>query len=174
MNNNDLKLLEDRVQACERKLEKMSNLEERLEKCFQNVEKYRNRMIQNGYSYEMLEEFNKAIQPITQHYNEIRKARKKIADAEKAIQETRQRDEEALKKRQRQLIEHVVLTAAVPEFPYNTKCRNFSFTDGEAICEIKMDLQYCGKNCPYATNQVCSNKVNGKGMTVVYNKRRIR
>lgn len=174
MNNRELEALEVRVKACETKLNKMANLEDRLEKCFQNVEKYRNKMIQNGYSYEMLEEFNKAIQPITQHYNEIRKARKKISDAEKAIQEARQREEDALKKRQRQLIEHVVLTAAVPEFPYNTKCRNFSFTDGEAVCEIKMDLQYCGKNCPYATNQVCSNKVNNKGMTVVYNKRRIK
>ena len=174
MSKKEVEALEVRVKACETKLNKMANLEERLEKCFQNVEKFRNRMIQNGYSYEMLEEFNKAIQPITQHYNEIRKARKKIEDAQKAIQEARQREEDALKKRQRQLIEHVVLTAAVPEFPFNTKCRNFSFTDGEAICEIKMDLQYCGKNCPYATNQVCSNKVDGKGMTVVYNKRRLR
>lgn len=173
MNNNDLKLLEDKVRACERKLEKMANLEERLEKCFQNVEKFRDKMIQNGYSYAMLEEFNKAIQPIVQHCNEMRKARKKIRDADDAIREVDERDRKALRARQEKLIERVILTAA-PQFPYNTNCRNFSFTDGEAICEIKMDLQYCGNNCPYATNQVCSNKVDGKGNTVVYKKRRIR
>ena len=121
----------------------------------------------------MLEEFNKAIQPITQHYNEIRNYRKRLAATEEAIREARQREKEALTARQQRLIERVVLTAATPQFPYNTKCKNFSFTDGEALCEIKMDLQYCGNNCPYATNQVCSNKVGGKGMTVVYKKRRI-
>ena len=173
MSAKELESLETRVKACENKLNKMQNIEERLEKCFQNVEKFRDKMIQNGYSYAMLEEFNKAIQPITQHYNEIRNYRKRLAATEEAIREARQREKEALTARQQRLIERVVLTAATPQFPYNTKCKNFSFTDGEALCEIKMDLQYCGNNCPYATNQVCSNKVDGKGMTVVYKKRRI-
>ena len=174
MNNNDLKLLEDKVRACERKLEKMANLEERLEKCFQNVEKFRDKMIQNGYSYAMLEEFNKAIQPIVQHCNEMRKARKKIRDAEEAIRDAQKRDKEALRSRQEKLIEHVILTAAAPVYPFNTKCGHFSFSEGKEHCEVKMDMVYCGQNCPYATNQVCSNKVDGKGMTVAYKKRRIR
>lgn len=172
MNAKELDALETRVKACETKLGKIQNIEERLEKGFRNVEKFRDKMIQNGYSYAMLEEFNKAIQPISQHYNEVRNMRKKIEAAKEAIRDARKREQEKESARKRQLIDHVVLTAA--QFPYNTKCRNFSFTDGEALCEIKMDLQYCGNNCPYATNQVCSNKVDGKGMTVVYNKRRIR
>ena len=168
------KELQEKIDAVERKLEKMQTLEERLEKSFRNVERFRDKMIQNGYSYEMIEEFNKAIQPITQHYNEIRNARKKVQmlKEEKARKE-RERKEQ-LRKRQEKLIEHVVLTAAAPVYPFNTTCGNFSFVDGKEICEIKMDLSYCGKNCPYATNQVCSNQVDGKGMTVVYKKRRIK
>ena len=173
MSAKEYELLVDRINKLEKKMDKFQNIEDRLEKCFKNVEKYRDKMIQNGYSYAMLQEFNSAIQPITQHYNEIRNMRDRIAKARAAVEEAERSAKQKLRSRQEKLIEHVVLTAAVPEFPYNTKCRNFSFTDGEAICEIKMDLQYCGANCPYATNQVCSNKVDGKGMTVVYKKRRI-
>ena len=173
MNNKELDSLKDRIAKLEKKVDKFQNIEDRLEVCFKNVEKFRNKMIQNGYSYEMLQEFNSAIQPIVQHYNEIRNMRERIRKANEAIADAERREKETLRARQETLIKHVVLTAAAPEFPYNTKCRNFSFTDGEALCEIKMDLQYCGSNCPYATNQVCSNKVDGKGMTVVYKKRRV-
>lgn len=165
------KELEEKIKSIEKKMEKMENLEERLEKAFQNVERYRDKMIQNGYSYQMLEEFNHAIQPITQHCNEIRNARKKIAMLQEEQMRMEQAERQKKSDRASMLISHLVLQQA-QMFPYNTKCRNFSFTDGEAICEIKMDLQYCGNNCPYATNQVCSNKVDGKGRTVAYKKRR--
>ena len=171
MTSNDIKILEERVQACEKKLEKMQNLEERLEKAFRNVEKYRDKMIQSGYSYQMLQEFNAAVQPITQHCNEIRNARKKIQLANDLVDRLEQEETERAQKRKQALMERIVLKPA--EFPYNHKCRNFSFTDGEALCEIKMDLQYCGKNCPFATTEPCSTTVDSKGNAVFRKKRRL-
>lgn len=168
---NDKELLE-RIQGMENKLDKIQNIEERLETCFKNVEKFRDNMIQNGYSYAMLEEFNKAIQPITQHYNEIRNARKKLQILKD--EQERMAKEAKLKKQKRasMMIEHILLRPAEPQFPYHHKCRNFSFVDGEPICDVKMDLQFCNKNCPYATDQLCSNKVDGKGNTVAYKRRK--
>ena len=164
MTNEEIKT---RLEGLERKLNKMENLEERLEKSFRNVEKFRDKMIQNGYSYAMLEEFNKAIQPIMQHVNEIRNARAK----EKALQDAlaaKQRDEERWKAERKEAIARQLQPV---EFPYNHKCRNFTFSDGEAQCDVKMDLQFCNANCPYATTAPCSNKVDARGRTVVYRKR---
>lgn len=163
------KELQDRIDGLERKLDRMQNIEERLEKAFQNVERFRDKMIQNGYSYAMLEEFNRAIQPITQHYNEIRKKRRKIA----MLQEEQQRMAKEEKERNHARKAAIVAEALKPkEFPYNTDCRNFSFTDGEPKCEVKMDMQFCSERCPYTTTKPCSNKVDSKGRTVAYKVRK--
>ena len=158
------KELQERLQSIENKIDKIQNIEERLEKCFQNVEKFRDKMIQKGYSYAMLEEFNHAIQPITQHYNEIRNARKKLEILKEEQRRLAKEEEEINAKRR------AVIVGKLNEFPYNHKCRNFSFVDGQAMCEVKMDLTYCNRNCPYATGEVCSYKVDARGNTVVKKK----
>jgi len=171
------KELQERINGLENKLDKMQNLEERLEKCFKNVEKFRDKMIQNGYSYQMLEEFNKAIQPITQHYNEIQNARKKLA----MLQEEQKRMEQEVREKRNERVRsfgkyadqiNLEPVKEDPVFPYHAKCKNFTWSEGEASCDVKMDLQYCGRNCPYATTEPCSNKVDGKGRTVAYKKGR--
>lgn len=91
----DSKTLQQTIDGMKRRLDKMENLEERLEKAFQNVQNFRNRMIQKGYSYEMLMEFNKAIQPIEQHFNEIKKNRRKL----ERLQEEQMEREAAEKKK---------------------------------------------------------------------------
>jgi len=162
--------LQEKLVKLESKIDKLQNLEERLEICFRNVEKFRDKMIDKGYSYNMIDDFNHAIQPIVQHYNEIRNARKKMA---KLQEEQRIREKEAselLARRKSAFVEHMVSNPQ-SQFPYNHRCSNFSFTDGEAKCEVKMDLQYCSRNCPYATTEPCSNKVDYKGNVIPKKKR---
>lgn len=171
------KELQDRITGLEAKLDKIQNIEERLEKCFKNVEKFRNKMIQNGYSYAMLEEFNKAIQPITQHFNEIRNARKKLQalkdEQERMEREAKEKRNERVRNFGRYVDQINLEPKEEPVFPYHADCKNFTWSEGEASCDVKMDLQYCGRNCPYATTEPCSNKVDGKGRTVAYKKRRL-
>ena len=161
--------LKERIDHLDRKLDRTQNIEDRLEKAFRKVTKFRDGMISKGYSYAMVEEFNQAIQPIESHYNELQNRRKKLQKIKEQAEQLRKAEQEKQRRRKAAIVEHVFRKEK--EFPYNTDCRNFTFTDGEAICEVKMDLQYCGDRCPYTTTKPCSNKVDAKGRTVAYNRR---
>lgn len=164
------KELTEIIKSFEARLDRFSNIEERLEVCWKNVEKFRYNMINKGYSYAMVEEFTKAIQPVQQHVNEIRHMRKKLENIQKAQQERENRLKEREAERKAALIDRY--TQATKMFPYNTNCRNFSFTDGNAICDVKMDLTYCNNNCPYCTNRPSSNKVDYKGRVIPKKRRK--
>ena len=147
--------LKERIDHLDRKLDRTQNIEDRLEKAFRKVTK--------------VEEFNQAIQPIESHYNELQNRRKKLQKIKEQAEQLRKAEQEKQRRRKAAIVEHVFRKEK--EFPYNTDCRNFTFTDGEAICEVKMDLQYCGDRCPYTTTKPCSNKVDAKGRTVAYKRR---
>lgn len=52
-----------------------------------------------------------------------------------------------------------------PENVYNKHCEHF--ISGETYsCKIKMDMQFCGNKCIYATNANCTNKVNWRGQVI--------
>ena len=89
-------------------------------------------MISKGYSYAMVEEFNQAIQPIESHYNELQNRRKKLQKIKEQAEQLRKAEQEKQRRRKAANVEHVFRKEK--EFPYNTDCRNFTFTDGEAIC----------------------------------------
>lgn len=158
------------IAKLEVKVERNANLEERLEKCWRNTEKFRGKMLDMGFSYHMIEEFNKAVQPIQQYVNTIRNERKKLEKIKEAYIAKEAAEKAKKEERARALINGLYMP---PVFPYNTKCNSFSFVDGEALCEIKMDLQYCNDNCPYCTNRTGSYKTDKKGFVIGIRKRGI-
>ena len=163
----DSKTLQQTLDGLSRRLDKMQNIEERLEKAFQNVKNFRNKMIQKGYSYEMLMEFNKAIQPIEQHFNEIQNNRRKLQRLEEE-----QREREAAERKKASERKRVLVQAVAEKEMFNMKCRNFSLIEGQPICEVKMDLTFCSRKCPYATTEAYHYTVDGKGNTVAGKKRK--
>ena len=47
---------------------------------------------------------------------------------------------------------------------YNLQCRHFCWLDNVKSCDVDMPLDFCSKNCAYATNSPGSNRVNQKGV----------
>jgi len=129
------------------------NLESRLRKRIQNLKV-------NGVNREVLQETVSVYEVVRGCADRIR-AFQRNADAIK--QEVKNREQS--KKLDAKLAESL----CGPKV--NASCLNYNKDSyGEESCAVKMDMTYCGLNCPYATNRPCSNVVDGRGRVV--NKRK--
>ena len=164
------KEIEERLNNLERKLDKKTIENDWILSAWKHLEKNRNNMIEQGIPFQALNAYDKAVQPIKQRACEIKNLKKKLQLAKEEAERLAKEERLLKQKRAKALVAAVYLP---PKFPYNTDCRNFSFVDGEALCGIKMDLQYCNNNCPYCTNRAGSYVTDSQGKIVGTRKRSI-
>lgn len=163
------KELNDRLDVIEAKLEKMIEENTWVLEVDKSLEKAKKRLLSAGCTAELLDEFVKAVQPIKQRANTIKNHQRRIEQARKEQQELERKEKSVKEERAKALISKLTMYQTV--FPYNTNCRYFVFSDGEALCDVKMDLQYCNNNCPYCTNRAGSYMTDKGGRVVGTRKR---
>ncbi len=164
------KELEEYLAKLEKKLDKKAVENDWILATWKHLEKHRNKMLEAGITYQALDAYDKAVQPIKQRACEINNLKKKLQRAKEEYERLAKEERLLKEKRAKALLDAIYVP---PKFPYNTKCRNFSFVDGEALCSIKMDLLYCNDNCPYCTNKAGSYMTDNQGKIIGIRKRGI-
>lgn len=76
------------------------------------------------------------------------------------------------KKKYKKQMEKPIVRRETKVLPaYNRECKYLSDIGGECSCDIKMEMFFCGNNCPYATTNGELASVPYKAQTLIYGRR---
>lgn len=151
MTNTEIKEELDKINT---KIERLKPSDERIVTAFKTMKKYRTNAITEGCSEETLEAIDFMIHQIEQIANSLIKLEERKSKVEQEL-EHRKRVKEL------QALDRVLQTINLPEF--NKACTHFYMYGEEVRCTVGMDIDFCTKNCPYATNVKGSYAVDKRG-----------